>query len=58
MIRALRDDERDIAAATVAIWLLEHAVEITAQYPNGTNFVPVAIDDSTQEIMAIAQAYS
>ncbi len=55
MMRPLKDDERDVAAATIAIYLLEHAVEITAQHPTGTNFVPVAIDDDRQEIMAIVE---
>ena len=56
MMRALRDDERDVAAAEVAIWLLENAVEIAAEYPTGTNFVPVAIDRDTQRIGVIVQA--
>ena len=52
----LKDDERDVAAADIAIWLLEHAVKITAEYPTGTNFVPVAIDDDTQRISVIVEA--
>jgi hypothetical protein len=56
MMRALRDDERDVAAAEVAIWLLENAVEIAAEYPTGTNFVPVAIDHDTQRISLIVEA--
>jgi hypothetical protein len=56
MMRALRDDERDVAAAEVAIWLLENAVTIAAEYPTGTNFVPVAIDHDMQRISVIVEA--
>jgi hypothetical protein len=55
MMRPLRDDERDVAAAAMAVYLVEHAVEITAQYPTGTSFVPVAIDTDAQEFMAIVE---
>jgi hypothetical protein len=55
MMRALRDDERDVAAAEVAIWLLENAVEIAAEYPTGTNFIPVAIDHDTKRISLIVE---
>ena len=54
-MRALRDDEREQAAAIVAVWLVEHAVEIAAEYPTGTNFVPVAIDHDRSRISVIAQ---
>jgi hypothetical protein len=56
MMRAIRDDERDVAAADVAIWLLENAVEVTAEYPTGTNWVPVAIDHDTRRIGVLVQA--
>ena len=55
MTRALKDDERVHAAATVAAWLLEHAVEVAAAYRTGTNFVPVAIDDEMRILFSIAE---
>jgi hypothetical protein len=56
MMRAIRDDERDIAAADVAIWLLENAVEVAAQCPTGTNWIPVALDHDTRRIGVLVQA--
>jgi hypothetical protein len=56
MMRAIMDDERDVAAADVAIWLLENAVEVTAEYPTGTNWIPVAIDGDTRRIGVLVQA--
>jgi hypothetical protein len=56
MMQAIRDDERDVAAADVTIWLIENAPQIAAEYPTGTNFVPVAIDRDRQRIGVIVQA--
>jgi hypothetical protein len=55
-MRALRDDERTHAAAIVAVWLVENAVQVTADYPTGTNWVPVAIDDEARRLGVLVQA--
>lgn len=55
MMRPLRDDERTHAAATVAAWLVENAVQVTAEYPTGTDWLPVAIDVDARRIGVIVQ---
>lgn len=54
-MRPLRDDERTHAAAIVTSWLLKNAVQVTAEHPTGTNWVPVAIDYDTHRIAVIVQ---
>ena len=55
-MRALRDDERAHAAGFLAVWLVENAVQVTADYPTGTNWVPVAIDDETRRLGVLVEA--
>jgi hypothetical protein len=55
-MRALRDDERTHAAAVVASWLIKNAVQVAADYPTGTNWVPVAIDHEARRLGVLVQA--
>jgi hypothetical protein len=53
MTRALiREEERQHAAFLVTAWLLQNPA---ADHPTGTNFIPVAIDEETRVVYAIAQ---
>jgi hypothetical protein len=54
-MRTLREDERTHAAAIVAVWLVENAVQVTAEYPTGTNWVPVEIDDEARRLRVLVQ---
>jgi hypothetical protein len=56
MMRALTDNERVVAAGHVTIWLLDNAVAVEAEYPAGTNWVPVAIDQEARRIGVLVQA--
>jgi hypothetical protein len=38
------------------VWLVENAVQVTADYPTGTNWVPVAIDDETRRLGVLVEA--
>ena len=39
-MRALKDDERTHATGILAVWLVENAVQVTADYPTDPNWVP------------------